>query len=692
MPFRLLFLSLLVHLCVCAAPISNTQMRVEVMAAQLVQEAKTLDLDGDIVIFYGDVVLLADRAHYNAESFILELSGHVAMIRDMAYASLGERMEVDLKKDRAEMKSLFIMDYNSELWLRGKEAVRNKDLLTLSHALVSSCDIECPDWYLKFSSLDFNSTRQWMNVYNPVIYMADVPVLYFPYLGFSTNHKRRTGLLRPDIGVSSRDGIFYAQPVFIAPDPQWDLQITPQIRFSRGKGIYGDFRFVDTPHSRGEIKSGFFHSKRSFIDQYNLKNSSHYGFEVRYDSSSIFADEAGDNHDGVYVDITYLNDPDYLNLQARSASELANSSQVLSRFNYYYNTPQNYVGVYGKYFIDTSLSSNKDTVQSLPIVQLHHYQNRLFGWDALNYFADYRLTNFFSGTGKNIQMQELNAPLIFYTDFFDEYLKLSISENLYYAYAGYHNMPKSAEGNYYQMFRNYHKIDIYSDLAKKYGSVFHTMQLRVTYNKPSFSSENGYMDPSVSILRSPSENMTLSSINYFYNDSDEFFYYRIAQPILYEKSDHRYADLEQEVRYRFLKNYELYTDLFYSYYQKGVTAATSHIKYSDLVYDIMLTHFYKTLNSSTTSDFFTLNATYRSESANDWYGEVAYDNLDSKMNRWGVGVHLFRHCWDLNLGIKDERRPILTSAGAQSVDNLVFYFQINLVPLGGFEHTYEQEF
>jgi len=230
-------------------------------------------------------------------------------------------------------------------------------------------------------------------------------------------------------------------------------------------------------------------------------------------------------------------------------------------------------------------------------------------------------------------------------------------------------------------------------LARKFSERFHTLQFRLTYNRPSFSNEKGYIDPSISVLRSPNENMALSAINYLYDSNGkEFLYYRVSQPVLYEKSDHKYGDIEHEIRVKFLENYQLYSDIFYSYYMKSLSGATSHIKYTQPSYDIMLTHFFRIVQNERRSDFFTVSGEYRSESGNNWRAKIFYDNLDQKIRRWEAGVHFFRHCWDLNLGIKDEKRPILTSAGAQSIDNLVLYFQINLVPLGGFEQRFEQEF
>ena len=672
---------------------ASEQKNIQILASSVERNGSVITATGSVVVYYDDKILQAERARFDTNGSILELFDRVEMMEGVRLGSLSDYVRLDLKNDKDSFSDIFMIDLQNTLWMRGERGEKIHDRVKLAKAFVSSCDAACPDWHLEFTSLDFNTSSKWINIWNPVLYMKDTPLLYFPYLGFSTDKERRSGFLRPYFGVSSRDGFFYTQPIYFAPDPQWDLEIDPQIRAARGEGIYATLRFVDTPHSRGKITTGYFKDKKSFVEEYNLRNRSHYGVQANYESPRVFAAPGSGNHDGLYADITYLKDPDYKNLQAFTTAELVNSSQVQSRINYYFNTPDYFTGVYAKYFIDTSLASNKDTVQSIPVIQLHRYQNKLLGLDALHYSADYRVSSFFTAAGKHMQLQEINAPLIFYTDFLDGYLNLSISENLYYSYIGYQNLPSSTPGSYYTFFRNYHKIDIYTDLARKFSERFHTLQLRLTYNRPSFSNEKGYIDPSISVLRSPNENMALSAINYLYDSNGkEFLYYRVSQPILYEKSDHKYGDIEHELRVNFLENYQFYSDIFYSYYMKSLSGATSHIKYRQPAYDIMLTHFFKIVQNERRSDFFTVSGAYRSESGNNWTAKNTYDNLDQKIRRWEAGVHFFRHCWDLNLGIKDEKRPILTSAGAQSIDNLVLYFQINLVPLGGFEQRFEQEF
>jgi len=688
-----IFIFLLMLLYTLALGKGELEPKVEIFASKISYLDDLVKASGDVVVLYDNTILLSDKAVYDQNRSMLELFGSVEIIRGMKYSSLSDYAKIDLKEKNALFTSIFITQSETALWAKGTKAEKKAHIITLRNALVSSCDVGCPDWTMHFSKLEYNEKKEWLNVWNPLIYMGDIPILYFPYIGFSTNTKRRSGLLYPSLGISSRDGFIYRQPIYIATNPQWDIELDPQIRSLRGKGVFSTLRFVDTPNSYGAFTTGYFSNKSSYVNQYNIKNSSHYGYQFSYNSTKLFSDNQKNSRDGVYLDVTYLKDPDYLNLQKESVVELLYSSQIQSRINYYFDTPQYYTGVYGKYFIDTSLPSNQNTVQTLPVIQLHKYQSAVLNWNNLQYSADYRISNFFTGNGQHMQLQEINLPLTFYGKLLGDYIKYSISENMYYAYIGYQNIDLSGKDSYYKFFRNYHKIDIYSDLARPYENSFHTLQLRATYNRPSYTTESGFIDPTVSILRSPKENIMLGAVNYLYDyTGKEWLYYRVSQPVYLEKSEHDYGDIENELRIKFWNNYEVYSNVFYSYYQHSITSESSHIKYSNTVYDIMLTHFYKKIEEDVMSDFFTVLAQVQSEAGNDLFASFAYNNIDSTLLKGEVGIHLFRGCWDFLLKIKNEKRPILTSVGAESINNFSIYFQINLFPLGGISQSYEQRF
>ena len=89
-----------------------------------------------------------------------------------------------------------------------------------------------------------------------VFEIKGVPVLYIPWFAHpDPSSKRRSGLLVPDIGVSSKLGVFYEQPYYWAISPSQDMTISPMVSAEVNPLVKVDYRkrffsgFVDLESS-----------------------------------------------------------------------------------------------------------------------------------------------------------------------------------------------------------------------------------------------------------------------------------------------------------------------------------------------------------------------------------------------------------------------------------------------------------
>ena len=261
------------------------------------------------------------------------------------------------------------------------------------------------------------------------------------------------------------------QPIYFAPAVDWDLELRPQFRTDRGEGLHGTYRFVDSAYSRGELTLGYFSEHASYAEKENLKNDSHYGYYIMYDRSQLLSEKYNNLEDGLWLDINYLNDIDYYNtmsFDSKSYDKLATS-----RLNYYVKQDQNYLGLYAKYYIDTSKISNDTTLQELPTLHYHHFSSPILV-DNLLYSVDYKANNYTRQEGTTAFQNELNAPLTFYFSLLDDYVHASVSENIYATHIAYGN-DDSTQENAGKYWRNYHQVSLFTELAKPYDSFYHTI-------------------------------------------------------------------------------------------------------------------------------------------------------------------------------------------------------------------------
>ena len=71
-----------------------------------------------------------------------------------------------------------------------------------------------------------------------------MPILYAPWFQFPIDDRRRTGLLFPTFGESSKTGFDVRQPVYFNLAPNYDATLTPRYMSERGLQLDADGRYL----------------------------------------------------------------------------------------------------------------------------------------------------------------------------------------------------------------------------------------------------------------------------------------------------------------------------------------------------------------------------------------------------------------------------------------------------------------
>ncbi|MDF1881824.1 LPS-assembly protein LptD [Sulfurimonas sp. MAG313] len=418
--------------------------KVEVFSKNIDTNGSIIHARNNVVVLYDDMYISANSATFDKDAGIIELFGKVSVLKNAEYYSMGEYFMLNTKEKTKEFRPFFFQEHDDDLWLSSREAKAKEKKYELYSGVVSSCNAQDPDWTIQFSSGYYDSENQWMQLYNARLYAGDIPVMYLPYFAYPTDTTRRTGLLIPRYGISEDEGLIYEQPIYIAESANWDVEILPQLRTKRGYGLYSKIRFVDSKKSKGSITFGGFQEKEAYQKKFNLKNDKHYGIEFDYEHRGFlktWLDWDVQGKSGIFSDITLLNDVEYLNVKKNDTLAYATTSQVTSKVNVFLNQNEDYYGSYAKYFIDLSVNNNSETIQNLPTLQYHHYINTLLE-EHFFYSFDYRGDNFYRPEGKSAFQNELRIPLSLQFPLFDEFLTLSVRENLYTSQINFYGKDK----------------------------------------------------------------------------------------------------------------------------------------------------------------------------------------------------------------------------------------------------------
>ncbi len=656
-------------------------------------QAKSIDSTGDIatatnnvVVHYDDMVIRAASAVYNKKTHLLMLDGNIETIGYKGTKEHSNHMEINTETKEVTFKELFLVSEN-DVWIMSQDVNKKNKTYKLGTSLLSSCDITDPLWTMRFSHSNYNQDENYIRVYNAKVYMWDVPVFYTPYLAFSTNKQRSSGLLFPLFGYNAVEGFIYEQPIFWAISPSVDMEFNPQIRTTRSAGLYSTLRFVDSDHSKGTLRVGYFKDFDSYTQEYNIPNSSHYGLEFNYESSEVFKKYLPKGfQDGLYVNTTYLNDIDYLTLQKNNLSHFGLSPLQESRVNYFAQDNDYYVGLNAKYFIDTRTNIDDDkTVQILPSIQMHKYLDELFTRN-LTYSTDFKINNFDRKKGATMKQAEMRIPLEYTTTFFDDFVNLSLGEEFYYSKFFFGNGDFVYDD--YQYYSNIHKAKIFTDLTKNYDSFIHVLQPSLSYLKSGTENQSpvefSQLDPEQKELFTvglPEEQYNFALSQYFYDQNMKLkFYQRLTQKY-YVDREYKFADLNNEMQYNF-NAIQLYNIIGYSHEFKKVRFSSTSIAYRQADYRLTLGHSYKKVlpDDPTTRPAndvsFDFGYTYNQKVA--FSGGLTYNIDDSTSKQWKIGGSYHRDCWSIASSIRQDIQP--SSAG--SISQTTFYMQLDFTPFG----------
>jgi len=686
-----LFFFLLVSMIAAVQIMSadSEKSKIEITAKHVDAADHIVKASEDVVVYYEDSVIKASSAYFDKSTKILVLDGKIEMLGYDGSKVHTNHIEIHTDKKEVTFDELFLISKN-DVWIFSDDAHKEEGTYSLGASVISSCDIEDPLWKMVFSRSLYDSDTNYMKIYDAKVYLWDMPIFYTPYLAFSTDRERTSGLLFPAFGYRSNEGFLYEQPIFWAISPSMDMEFNPQVRTSRSVGMYSTFRFVDSAYSSGELRAGYFKDKTDYVEENHLPNDSHYGIEFNYESSKIFSDKLPIGFtDGLYINTTYLNDIDYLNLQKSQLEHFGLVPLQESRVNYFLYNNDYYTGLNAKYYIDTRKEDNRDTLQILPSVQLHKYLSH-FIWDNLTYSTDLRINNFYRVEGSTLRQAELRVPLEFTTSFFDDFLNLSLGEELYYSKFFFGNGEYTY--NDFEYRSNINKVEFFTDLTKKYDGFIHVLQPSLTYIRPG----SEYKSPALSMLDVnqtalftvglPEEHYNFSLSQYFYDERMKLKFFQRLTQTYYPHRSYELADISNEMQYNW-DQWSVYNNVAYSYEYGKIRESSSRITLNTQEYHVGVGHTYKQILPDVPSDIADDDI-----NANDVYlifgytlnkqltlnGALTYDVDEASSKQWRFGGSYHRDCWNATVYIRQDIIPRPTGYNT----NNSFYVQLNFIPFG----------
>ncbi len=124
-----------------------------------------------------------------------------------------------------------------------------QDKKRLKEARYTTCEPGVDDWYIKASEIELDDYTQSGTAKNAYVEFKGVPLLYTPWMSFSFNNERKSGLLAPTVGSTSRSGFETLIPYYINIAPDMDATVGLRYLSKRGLQLQGEFRYLDESYS-----------------------------------------------------------------------------------------------------------------------------------------------------------------------------------------------------------------------------------------------------------------------------------------------------------------------------------------------------------------------------------------------------------------------------------------------------------
>ncbi|GAX88132.1 LPS-assembly protein [Lebetimonas natsushimae] len=639
----------------------------KIYSKKTIQQNGKYILDKPLIIYNNNSFIEAKKGIIE-NNHIIKLYGNVTVFYNSQDILLADSL-IAYSKEKIFLKNIFFYDKNIDGWVRSIKAISKKNILYFNSPYFSTCCSTNPDWFIKSSSGNYNRSTKLLKLKNIVLVIHNIPVFYFPYWQVSFDKTRRSGLLRPYIGYSNKEGVLYSQPVYFVTSINTDLEIIPTIRNKRGKGIYSIFRFVDSPYSEGKIKFGIFGDKNYYYEKYDLAHRKHYGYSIYYLRNKLF------NNDKLYLNLKYANDVDYFYLDAynyKFDSSYLTDKIITSNLNYINIKNKNYYGIYFKYFIDTSLLNNDTTWQILPQLNYHRFlEKRGILLDSL----DLNIYNYYRKKGSNFILQDINLPIGLYNSFFNDYLKFKLTETLYEGYGKYYQENNLGISKYLYLTTQF---KFFTSLAKNFNYFIHVINPSISINIKNYSNKKIYSD----LIDVPEmKNYILFNLFQIINFENLYINHTLNQ--IYYLDEKRLGELENLIDIKYL-DYYINENNKYSMKDRKVIYNNIKFGYNNNIFDYFISNIYQRQVSKTV----TVGSGYKPNLYKRYFFEYSYDLNNKYSKYWLIGVSMNKKCYKYTISFKQNRIPILESTGTNYRKDNIINLSVEFYPVGGIDQSF----
>jgi LPS-assembly protein len=211
---------------------------------------------GNVEIRYRELTLYADRIEFDTKTKDVLAIGHVSLVRpEEAFSA--DKLAFNMDTALGKMENVIGL-VRPEYRYESSEAVRTApDFFSLGKSTITACAQPVPRW--QFSASRANIKRDdYIEMWNMVLSIKNVPVFYLPYLKYPMKKERATGFLSPQVGYSGRKGVSLSEQFYWALARNMDASFSLDYYAAKGIGGGLEYRYKFAGGTGGQLNAYYF--------------------------------------------------------------------------------------------------------------------------------------------------------------------------------------------------------------------------------------------------------------------------------------------------------------------------------------------------------------------------------------------------------------------------------------------------
>ena len=215
---------------------------------------RKLRATGNASILKGNQSITADFIEYDQISEELYAKGQIK-ITTPELELKGSELEMSLAENTGSIANAsFVANINENSTSRFNKELRGtatkiflegEDRKKLEFAKVTTCEAGQNEWFISSDETVIDQSSGNIKAKDAVLSLRGIPIMYSPYIDFSTTSQRKSGWLLPTAGTTTTSGFETSVPYYFNLSPTYDATLTSRYMEKRGLQFDGEFRYMN---------------------------------------------------------------------------------------------------------------------------------------------------------------------------------------------------------------------------------------------------------------------------------------------------------------------------------------------------------------------------------------------------------------------------------------------------------------